>query len=85
MRKPWNTAVRVFQIVSLPILFAERRTRHERTQGETQLHVGGEATARGTAFADRFSDWIACMVAWGGENRMATYQKSEFCGVIRLR
>ena len=38
-------------LASVPILFSERGTRHDRTLDETRANVGRDAVERGTAFA----------------------------------
>ena len=40
-------------LVSVPILFSERGTRHDRTQDETQSNVGRNAIERRRAFAKK--------------------------------
>lgn len=43
---------------SIPILFSERGTWHDRTQDETQSNVERDAIERRTAFAKKYRDWI---------------------------
>lgn len=45
-------------IDSVPILFSECGTWHDRTQDETQSNVGRDAIERRTAFAKKYRDWI---------------------------
>ena len=40
-------------LASVPILFSERGTRHDRTQDETQSNVGRNAIERRRAFAKK--------------------------------
>ena len=40
-------------LVSVPILYSERGTRYERTQGETRSNVGRDAIERRRAFAKK--------------------------------
>lgn len=48
-------------IDSIPILFSERGTWHDRTQDETQSNAGRDAIERRTAFAKKYRDWILCL------------------------
>ena len=43
---------------SIPILFSERGTWHDRTQDETQSNVERDAIERRKAFAKKYRDWI---------------------------
>ena len=46
-----DTSSRNVFLVSVPILFSERGTRHDRTRDETRSNVGRDASERETAFA----------------------------------
>ena len=48
-----DTSSRNVFLASVPILFSERGTRHDRTQDETQSNVGRNAIERRRAFAKK--------------------------------
>ena len=49
---------KVMRRPSVPILFSERGTRHDRTRDETRSNAGRDAIERGRAFAIKYRDRI---------------------------